>query len=61
MTILQWFRRYRKQAAWSEDVAVYEVEPDEFDRIRDDLKNPSPPTESIKRGAELIRKLYHHT
>ena len=37
---------------------VYVLPPEDFDRILHDLENPSPPTESIKRGAELLRKLY---
>jgi len=44
---------------WPSPVVV--LEPEEFDRVVTDLQNPDPPTESIKRGAELLRKLYPRT
>lgn len=37
---------------------VYVLPPEDFDKILADLESPSPPTESIKRGAELLRKMY---
>lgn len=46
------------QTRTTNNTGVYVLEPDEFDRVMHDLQNPAAPTESIKRGAELIRKLY---
>lgn len=50
-------RYVRSEVDYADPIVV--LSPEEFDRIIADLENPSPPTESILRGAELLRKLYH--
>jgi hypothetical protein len=48
-------------STWPLPIGVYVLPPDDFDKVLHDLENPSPPTESIRRGAELLRKLYRRS
>ena len=52
--------RHEQRAAQNREgfPGAFVVDDDEFDRIIHDLQNPKPPSNSIKRGAELLRKLY---
>lgn len=51
-------RTASERPAGEDAPGVVVVSPEEFDRIIDNMENPSEPSESIKRGAELLRKLY---